>query len=93
MFLEATGIIKSFDGKVKELILIGVTREQIAACAKENGFEHYSFADSFEEALTRATASAKEGDAVLLSPASASFDSFPNFEVRGDTFKEIVNSL
>lgn len=90
---DYTDWIKSFDGKVKELILIGVTREQIAACAKENGFEHYSFADSFEEALTRATAAAKEGDAVLLSPACASWDMFPNYEARGRTFKEYVNHL
>ncbi|MBQ7715809.1 MAG: UDP-N-acetylmuramoyl-L-alanine--D-glutamate ligase [Clostridia bacterium] len=50
-------------------------------------------AGSFREAVLTAASHAEEGDAVLLSPASASFDSFPNFEVRGECFKEIVNSL
>jgi len=47
----------------------------------------------FKEAVLAASANAVNGDAVLLSPASASFDAFPNFEVRGEYFKEIVNSL
>ncbi|MBR6916942.1 MAG: UDP-N-acetylmuramoyl-L-alanine--D-glutamate ligase [Clostridia bacterium] len=51
------------------------------------------FVDGFRAAVLSAASKAKPGDAVLLSPASASFDSFPNFEVRGDFFKEIVNGL
>ena len=49
--------------------------------------------DPFDKAVTTAASFAAEGDSVLLSPASASFDSFPNFEVRGERFKEIVNGL
>lgn len=48
---------------------------------------------SFDEAVASAVSLAESGDAVLLSPASASFDSFPNFEVRGEHFKELINSL
>lgn len=47
----------------------------------------------FEDAVAAASALAREGDAVLLSPACASFDAFPNFMVRGETFKRIVKEL
>ena len=49
--------------------------------------------DSFEEAVIIANEFAVDGDIVTLSPACASFDMFPNFAVRGNKFKEIVNSL
>ncbi len=88
-----TDWIKSFDGKVKKLILVGATREKIAKDALSCGFTDYEFAETFEEAVLRAAALAKAGDAVLLSPACASWGMFPNYEVRGEKFKEIVNSL
>ena len=90
---EYTEWIESFDGKVKKLILLGQTREKIARDAEKCGFTDYVFADSFEEAVHRAVKEAVSGDAVLLSPACASWDMFPSSEVRGDKFKEIVNSL
>ncbi|MBM6971126.1 UDP-N-acetylmuramoyl-L-alanine--D-glutamate ligase [Mordavella massiliensis] len=90
---EYTEWIESFDGKVKKLILLGQTREKIARDAKKCGFTDYVFADSFEEAVHMAVQEAVSGDAVLLSPACASWDMFPSYEVRGDKFKEIVNSL
>ena len=85
--------IESFDGKVKALVLIGQTREKIAECARKHGFEKIYFADTFEECLRLCTSLAKEGDAVLLSPACASWGMFPNYEVRGKMFKEYVKSL
>ena len=90
---EYTEWIESFDGKVKKLILLGQTREKIARDAEKCGFTDYVFADSFEEAVHMAVKEAVSGDAVLLSPACASWDMFPSYEVRGDKFKEIVNSL
>ena len=90
---EYTEWIESFDGKVKKLILLGDTREKIAADAEKCGFTDYMFVDSFEEAVLTAAKIAKEGEAVLLSPACASWDMFPSYEVRGEKFKEIVNSL
>jgi len=48
---------------------------------------------SFDEVLTSAVNEAREGDVVLLSPACASFDMFDNYEHRGQSFKEAVNSL
>ncbi len=87
--------INSFDNKVKKLVLIGQTREAIAACAVKCGFlkDNILFADSFLEALDICVREASAGDAVLLSTACASWGMFPNYEVRGEQFKEYVNSL
>lgn len=85
--------IESFDGKVKRLILLGATKEKIAKQAKECGFTDFVFADTFEEAVKMAAESAKPGDAVLLSPACASWDMFKSYEERGDKFKEIIKSF
>jgi UDP-N-acetylmuramoylalanine--D-glutamate ligase len=85
--------IRSFDGKVKCLLLIGQTREKIAECARANGFTDIHLMDNFRECLEFATGLAKFGDAVLLSPACASLDMFPNYEVRGVQFKEYVYSI
>ena len=88
-----TDWINSFEGKVKKLILVGATREKIARDALTCGFTDYQFAETFEEAVLAAADFAQAGDAVLLSPACASWGMFPNYEVRGEKFKEIVNSL
>lgn len=87
--------IKAFDGKVKRLVLIGQTREKIAECAVSNGFprENILFEDTFEAALDVCVREASPGDAVLLSPACASWGMFPNYEVRGEQFKTYVNNL
>lgn len=85
--------IESFRGKVKKLVLTGETKEKIAKEARECGFFDYVLADTFEEAVALAADEAKEGDAVLLSPACASWDMFPNYEARGKRFKELVQAL
>ncbi len=90
---DYTEWIQSFDGRVKRLVLLGETKEKIARAADAVGFTDYVFADSFKEAFCLAAEAAEEGDAVLLSPACASWDMFPNYEVRGDTFKEYVQAL
>lgn len=85
--------IEAFDGKVKLLVLIGQTREKIAECARAHGMTDIVLADSFEEAMDVCAEAAQLGDAVLLSPACASWGMFPNYEVRGNLFKEYVNGL
>lgn len=85
--------IDSFGGKVKWLVLIGQTRDKIAECARKHGFEKIKFADSYDECLKLCTELAEPGDAVLLSPACASWGMFPNYEVRGELFKEYVRRL
>lgn len=85
--------IESFDGKVKLFVLIGQTKEKIAECAREHGVENIVMAESFEEAMDICVKESKAGDAVLLSPACASWGMFPNYEVRGKRFKEIVHAI
>ena len=85
--------IEAFEGKVKALVLIGQTREKIAACAKAHGVQNILLADTFEEAFALCVKWAEPGDAVLLSPACASWGMFPNYEVRGKMFKELVEKI
>ena len=85
--------IESFDGKVRYLVLIGATKEQIRREAAECGFTDCILKDTFEEALDTCVELARPGDAVLLSPACASWGMFPNYEVRGDEFKKYVLAL
>ncbi len=85
--------IESFGGKVKKLVLIGQTREKIAECAKKHGFHDYVFCDSLEEAIDVCYQNAVSGDAVLLSPACASWGMFKNYEERGRIFKDYVRGL
>lgn len=84
--------------KARGVVLTGATAEAIRLAVEHSPF----FADSgltvtcepnFENAVYCARDMASEGDIVVLSPACASFDAFPNFAVRGNTFKTIVNSM
>ena len=85
--------INAFDGKVRYLVLLGQTREKIAKAAKACGFEDIVMVDSLGEAVHFCAEHANPGDAVLLSPACASWGMFPNYEVRGKMFKELVYQL
>lgn len=82
--------VRLFEGKVKKLILIGQTKEKIAECCEKYGFTDYIFAETFKEAFYLAKSEAESGDAVLLSPACASWGMFNNYEERGDLFKTLV---
>ena len=83
---------------VKELFLTGMTAEKIR-CAVMDSPDYDAAAlpiheyEDFEETILAASAAAKEGDVVILSPASTSFDKFRNFAHRGDTFRAIVEEL
>lgn len=85
--------IQAFDGKVKELVLIGQTREKIKATAEKLGFFDITLCENLEEAVKHCAARAESGDAVLLSPACASWGQFDNYEQRGRFFKEYVHAL
>ncbi len=82
---------------VKQVFLCGATAPQIRAavenCADFHGQVQLTDCGNFENAVRTAAAAAKEGDIVLMSPASASFDEFKNFMVRGNFFKQIVKEL
>lgn len=82
--------------KVKTLILIGKTADKIEEALKKAGGEQIVpviRCESYEEVVKTAHDIAKDGDVVLLSPASTSFDMFANFEERGNLFKKLVNEL
>ena len=85
---------------VKVLILIGATSDKIQEALDAeinktgNGKDiEVIRATSYEDAVNTARSKAHDGDVVLLSPASTSFDMFRNFEERGNLFKKIVNEL
>lgn len=85
--------ILAFQGKVKHLVLIGQTKEAIYKAAKRLGVESVICLDTFQEALEFCTEHAQAGDAVLLSPACASWGMFKNYEERGRIFKEYVHGI
>ena len=83
--------------KVKLLILTGPTAEKIEKAVVEHpefsGQPEIIKAKDLDEAVKLAYEKSVSGDIVTLSPACASFDAFPNFAVRGNYFKELVNKL
>lgn len=84
--------------KVKVMILMGITAPKIEAAvtgcaAYSNDHPVILHADSMEDAVEKANAIAENGDIVTLSPACASFDLYPNFEVRGNHYKRLVKEL
>lgn len=87
--------INAFGGKVKKLVLLGATREKIRDTAVRLGYprEDIVLAESLEEAVDICYGSAVSGDAVLLSPACASWGMFQNYEQRGRIFKELARAL
>lgn len=83
---------------VKSLYLTGFTAEKIrqATVNAPNyrpGQPEIHVMEDFRETVEAAAREAREGDIVLLSPASTSFDRFKNFEERGNTFRKIVEEL
>ena len=80
---------------MKKLFLCGATAAQIRAAVENCGGEQPQITDcgDFESAVRAAAAAAESGDVVLMSPASASFDQFKNFMVRGECFKKIIKEL
>ena len=79
--------------KVVHAVLYGENRYQLLTCARELSFENITLCDTFAFAVRIAAMKATQGQIVLLSPASASFDEFAGYEERGDAFIEIVESL
>lgn len=86
-------LIKSFNGKIKELILLGETREKIKKSGIDNGFNNIHLVKDMKEAVKLSSELASLKDNVLLSPACASWGMYNNFEERGRDFKNSVYSL
>ena len=96
--LDYTPIAKPIVEKVKSLILLGQTSGKIFEAVKEeleqqNKTMPIYMCNTLPETIKIAKKEAKQGDVVLFSPASASFDLFKNFADRGEKFKKLVNEI
>jgi UDP-N-acetylmuramoylalanine--D-glutamate ligase len=78
---------------VKAIVTFGQTAPILLERAKEAGIHRRILVDTVEKAVVAAAEEADPGDVVLLSPACASWDMFPSFEVRGSMFKDGVHRL
>ena len=85
--------IESFNGKIKEMIVLGETAEKIIACAQNKDFFNITKAYDMKAAVKRAYEIVEKGDCVLLSPACASWDMYKSYEYRGWDFKDRVREL
>lgn len=85
-------LIPSLKG-IKAMVVFGQTKEKLMDAGKKAGIETIVTADSVEQAVPLALENNTDGDVVLLSPANASWDQYPNFETRGNRFMEAVNRL
>lgn len=90
---DFTDWINCFNGRVKLMILIGKTAEKIRETALKCGFDRLIMAGDLKTAVDVAVQEAEEGDAVLLSPACASWDQFKSYEQRGRLFKEYARAI
>ena len=86
--------LNAFDGKVRCLVLIGQTKDKIKEAAERlDVCPCIILCEDLREAVDICAQKAEPGDAVLLSPACASWGQFDNYEQRGDMFKEYVKAL
>jgi UDP-N-acetylmuramoylalanine--D-glutamate ligase len=88
-------LFEQFRGsQLKAIVVLGETKQKILDTARDTGYLGYCHATgTFEEAVSCARTLAAPGDAVLLSPACASWGMFENFEQRGRVFKELVHGF
>lgn len=89
---DFTTFARELPANVESVYLIGAATDELAAALDAAG-RAYSRDGELAAALAHARADARPGDIVLLSPATASFDQFHNFEHRGDTFRALVQGL
>ncbi|MFS0515110.1 UDP-N-acetylmuramoyl-L-alanine--D-glutamate ligase [Nostoc sp. UIC 10607] len=88
---DDTGWLAQIQTKAAAVLLIGSAAPAFAQRLQEVGYYSYHIVETMERAVSRSAELAKEYQApvVLLSPACASFDQYPNFEVRGDHFRQL----
>lgn len=78
---------------VKAIILFGETAKKLADSATQANLQEIEYSETAETAVPLAFKISAPGDVILLSPANASWDQYPNFEVRGDKFIQAVENF
>ena len=81
----------ALEDRLRAAILIGADARQIAKAIEPVGPRY--FASNMADAVEQASRCAEPGDVVLLAPACASFDQFPNYMARGDAFAEAARGI
>lgn len=83
--------VENIEKSAKGVVLFGEAKDRFRAALE--GIIPLKIAQNLEQAVNLAYLWAEKGDTILLSPACSSYDQYPNFEVRGQHFKELVNAL
>ena len=93
--LDYTGLFEAIKSSrmITRTVITGESSEDMFSCAIKVGLDGVSVVKRFDEAIKTAYKLCSTGEAVLLSPGTASFDEFKDFEERGERFVKIVNSL
>ena len=87
--IDYSDYVKEFKNNGKLMVIMGDTKTQIKNLCEDYGVK-YILADDMDDAVKKAIDNAKSNDTILLSPASASWDMYPSYEVRGKDFKEKI---
>ncbi|MCD4711670.1 MAG: UDP-N-acetylmuramoyl-L-alanine--D-glutamate ligase [Clostridiales bacterium] len=90
---DYSSIFEVFGEKIKSLILLGETKHTIEETAHKFNFTNTVIVNTMEEAVESAFENSSPGEAILLSPACASWDMYADFEKRGEHFKACVKAL
>lgn len=90
---DFTDLASHLEGAVTALVLLGRDAPIVEEAARKAGFNEIYNCSNMEECVRKASELAREGDKVLLSPACASWDMYPSYEVRGRHFKDCVRDI
>ena len=90
---DFTDLAEHLGDAVIALVLLGRDAPVIEEAARRAGYENIYHCKDMEECVRKSSELAREGDKVLLSPACASWDMYPNYEVRGRHFKQCVKDI
>lgn len=90
--IDYTDFVKAFKKNGKTMVLMGATKYKLKDLCEKYAIE-YVLVEDMNQAIKTAYEKSKPGDVVLLSPASASWDMYKSYEIRGNEFKDIVMRL